>query len=178
MRDARPVSAAFRPIFRPIMAALAVLALAACGGGSAEEERPLPEGFTALADDARIAVPDQPEARCNAPSTRIVFRTLVEWQSFWEGGRLGCEAPALPADLDFTREMVALAAMGRRDASEDRISIDGMRVSGDTTELLVRRTTMQDGCAGTRARLYPRSAVRVPQGPHVRFAEEQRKLPC
>lgn len=164
------------------LAAAALLLLAACGGGDVEEPRAaeLPPGVSPLAAGARMAMPPAERPACQPASTRKVFRMDAEWNGFWEYGFVeGCPRPQLPAGFDWSKEMIVLAAMGRRESPADSIQVRGSGVVGDSVLVVLRRTTRQDGCEEPPVRVYPRDLVRIPADKRpVRFVEEQRKLPC
>jgi hypothetical protein len=165
-----------------LLAAAALLLLAACGGGGDEEtaKSSLPEGISPLAAGARMAMPAAERPACQPASTRKVFRMEAEWNGFWQYGFAeGCPRPALPAGFDWSKEMIILAAMGRRESAADSIQVKGSGVVGDSVLVVLRRTTRQDGCTEPTGRVWPRDLVRIPADTlPVRFVEEQRKLPC
>ncbi|HEU4881924.1 MAG TPA: hypothetical protein VFT45_06760, partial [Longimicrobium sp.] len=161
-----------------------LLMTAACGGGGDEPEEPkqasLPEGVSPVAADARMAMPEAENPACQPASTRKVFRQEADWNGFWEFGFAeGCPRPALPAGFDWSKEMIVLASMGRRESAADSIQVQGSGVVGDSVLVVVRRITRQDGCTEPKVRVWPRDLVRIPASTRpVRFVEEQRKLPC
>lgn len=166
-----------------LLAAGAMLLLtAACGGGDAEKSSttPLPEGVSAVAANGRIAMPAGNERACQPASIRRIFRQSAEWNGYWQYGFAEhCPRPQLPADFDFSKEMVVLVAMGPRKSPADSIMVQGTGQVGDSVLIVVRRTTRQDGCAEPEVPSYPRDMVRVPtlNGP-TRFVEQHVKLPC
>ncbi|HEX6371668.1 MAG TPA: hypothetical protein VF006_22295 [Longimicrobium sp.] len=167
-----------------LLAAIALLLTAACGGGGDAEEEPqqssLPEGVSPVAAVARMAMPAAELPACQPASTRKVFRMEAEWNGFWEYAfREGCPRPQLPAGFDWSKEMIILAAMGRRESPADSIQVRGSGVVGDSVLVVLRRTSRQDGCDEPKVRVWPRDLVRIPADARpVRFVEEQRKLPC
>jgi hypothetical protein len=171
-----------RPHARPFLAVAALLlTLAACGSADEPEEAsPLPAGVAPIAAASRMAMPAAERPACQPASTRKVFRMEAEWNGFWEYGfAAGCPRPQLPAGFDWSREMVILAAMGRRDSPADSIQVRGSGVVGDSVLVVLRRTTRQDGCSEPKVRVWPRDLVRIPADTlPVRFVEEHRKLPC
>lgn len=170
------------------LTALAVVALAvflaACGTkeeGAAEggvaAAGPLPPGFTAIPANARLEVPVRPE-NCYAAPTRVVFRNEIAWAQYWTNERRGCTAPPIPAGIDFSRDMLVFASMGKRMSDQDRISIEATSTRPDTLVIFVRRSMQESGCAG-RSTTFPQSLVKVPaSGNYVKFNEEHRKIPC
>jgi hypothetical protein len=162
-------------------AVLVLALLAACGGEEAEEPAtPLPEGVSALAADARIAMPPPQDPACQPASIRKVFREASEWNGYWQFGLAEhCPRPQLPAGFDWAREHVVFVTMGRRDSAVDSIMVQGAGVVRDSMLVVVRRTSRQDGCAEPRTRTWPRDLVRVPASTvPSKFVEQQVKLPC
>jgi hypothetical protein len=178
---ARSVARRSGATFRALTLAALVPALAACGGGDEEAKAsPLPAGVSPIAAEARMTMPAAERPACQPSSTRKVFRMEAEWNGFWDHAFVaGCPRPQLPAGFDWSKEMIILAAMGRRESPADSIQVRGSGVVGDSVLVVLRRTSRQDGCTESKVRVWPRDLVRIPadQRP-VRFVEEQRKLPC
>ncbi|HEU0052377.1 MAG TPA: hypothetical protein VFQ39_04335, partial [Longimicrobium sp.] len=120
-----------------------VALLAACGGGEEKASDPaaedyareLPAGFEALPASARIDFPQNPRAECNAITTRIVFRSAFEWESFWQGNAPECPVPSAGA-IDWNRDMLAFVTLGERKAAEDRVTLVGKRETADSLILM------------------------------------------
>jgi hypothetical protein len=166
------------------LAAGGVLLLAACGGGEGEAAKdpgpPLPPGVTAVAQNGRIAMPAGTDRACQPASIRRIFREPAEWNGYWQYGFAEtCPRPQLPADFDFSKEMAVLVSMGPRKSAADSIVVVGTGVAGDSVLIVVRRTTLQEGCADPTVTVYPRDLVRVPtaKGP-TKFVEQHIKRPC
>lgn len=164
-------------------AVLALGLLAACGGGDEAADAPatpLPDGVSALAADARLALPAGEDPVCRPASIRKVFRQAAEWDGFWEYGLPArCPRPQLPAGFDWTRDNVVFVTMGRRDSPADSITVQGAGVAGDSLRVVVRRTTRQDGCEEPEVLRFPSDLVRIPAGTQpARFMEQHVKLPC
>ena len=168
------------PGWRSVAAAALLMALAGCGSEKEPEASPLPAGVSPLAAGARMAMPAAERSACQPASTRKVFRMDAEWNGFWEYGfAAGCPRPQLPAGFDWSREMIILASMGKRQSPADSIQVRGSGVVGDSVLVVLRRTSRQDGCTEPAVQVYPRDLVRIPADKRpVRFVEEQRKLPC
>ncbi|HEX8904534.1 MAG TPA: hypothetical protein VF771_06815 [Longimicrobiaceae bacterium] len=170
----------FRGTRAPVAAALLALA-AACGGGDRPREYeagPLPPGTRQIAASARFQPPVR-SGNCYSGPIRFVFHSQEEWDNYWVDERRGCTSPPIPAGVDWRRDMLVYAAMGKRMSPKDRISIDGAGVRNDTVIIAIRRWMLMDGCPGPQAPTFPQSLVRIPanNGP-VRFAEEHRKIVC
>lgn len=169
------------PAFLAATAALVLAAaLGACGkegGAGGASAGPLPPGIQALGPDARLQPPER-TGNCYSAPTRMVFHNQLEWDQFWTDERRGCTAPPLPADLDFGKQMLVYAAMGKRMSPQDRISIDGTGERGDSLLVFIRRSMLAAGCSGREA-TFPQSLVKIPaSGKYVKFSEEHRKIPC
>ena len=162
--------------------ALAALLLAACGGGEkgsdAPDASPLPPGTQALAAGARLPAPRVDE-RCYAPPVRTVFHSELEWNAYWTGVNQTCTAPPLPEGVDFAREMLVFASVGKRMSPRDSIAIDASGVRNDSLIVVVRRWMLKNGCPGPRRATFPQSLVKLPATPHpVRFSEAHITIPC
>lgn len=166
---------------RPALVAALLAALAACGGGEGTDEPPagpLPPGTHPIAAGARLPAPVR-SANCYSGPMRIVFHSQDEWDTYWVDERRGCAAPPLPPGVDFARDMLVYAAMGKRMSPRDRISIDGSGVRNDTVIVALRRVILADGCPGPRRPTFPQSLVKIPADTRpLRFSEEHRRIPC
>ena len=167
---------------RASAALLAMLLLAACGGGDeapkAADPGPLPPGTQAIEASARLPEPTV-TSQCYSPSTRPVVQSALEWESYWQGTNATCPAPPVPRGVDFSREMLVFAAIGKRMSPQDKISIDGAGVRNDSLIIVVRRTTLQDGCPDGQTPTFPMSLVKLPaDSVPVRFSEAHIKVPC
>ncbi|MFL5384126.1 MAG: hypothetical protein ACJ8GN_16515 [Longimicrobiaceae bacterium] len=174
-----------RPAFRlpALAAALAAALLAGCGGGEkapedAPETGPMPPGTQALAAGARLP-PPRVDERCYAPPIRTVFHSELEWNAYWTGVNKTCTAPPLPENVDFAREMLVFASIGKRMSPRDSIAIEGSGVRNDSLIVAVRRWVLKDGCPGPRRPTFPQSLVKVPATTApVRFSEAHIRIPC
>jgi len=165
-----------------VAAALAALLVAACKlpekGPETPAAGPLPPGTHALASGARLPVPPA-DAQCYSSPVRTVFHSASEWASYWTGNNRFCTPPPVPAGVDFTREMLVYAAIGKRMSPQDSISIDGSGVRNDSLIIVVRRWTLKNGCPGPQRTTYPQSLVKLPaDSVPVRFSEVHITIPC
>jgi hypothetical protein len=171
------------PILRGAAAAgLAALLLAACKlpekGPETPDAGPLPPGTSALAPGARLPVPPA-DAQCYSSPVRIVIRSAFEWEAYWQGNNLACAPPPVPAGVDFTREMLVYASIGKRMAPQDSIAIDGSGMRNDSLIVAVRRWMLKRGCPGPQRATYPQSLVKLPaDSVPVRFSEVHITIPC
>jgi hypothetical protein len=168
-----------RSIPRLLRAAALLALLPAC---KAEEKKdpntpPLPPGAKEIARADRLPNPTVSE-RCYSPPVRTVFRSKLEWDGYW-GGNAICAVPALGDSVDWEHEMLIFAAMGKRMAEADRISIDATQVRNDSLIVVVRRFMLKSGCPAPRVVTFPQSLVKVPvQRLPVRFSEAHVKVTC
>jgi hypothetical protein len=172
------------PIRRALRTLAAAAALAACGKGGDSKEPPagpLPPGTKPIAENARYEPPAR-TAECYASPIRIVFHSRMEWDAFWTDERRGCTPPPVPEGVDFSRDMLVYASMGKRMAPEDRIDIVGSGVRNDSVIVAVRRVMLAGGCTGEQPKgpTFPQSLVRIPADTvhPLRFSEEHRRIPC
>lgn len=168
-----------RPAASAVLATL--LVLAACKGESgpkAPDPGPLPPGTHAIAAAARLPVPAV-GGNCYSPPVRIVIKSALEWESYWKGTNVLCTPPPVPAGVDWAKEMLVFAAIGKRMSPQDRVSIDGAGVRNDSLIVVVRRSTLKDGCPGPQQPTFPQSLVKVPADTiPVRFSEAHIRIPC
>lgn len=169
-----------KPLRRTAAAALAALLVASCKGADrprAPDPGPLPPGTHALAGGARLPAPAV-TGLCYSPPARVVIRSGQEWDQYWIRKNRRCDPPPLPR-VDFSKEMLVYASIGKRMSPRDRVSIDGAGVRNDSLIIVVRRTTLQDGCPGIQQATYPQALVKLPiDGRPVRFSEAHIHIPC
>lgn len=163
-------------------AALAALLAVACKlpekGPETPDAGPLPPGTKALAASAKLSVPAV-DAQCYSSPVRMVFHSASEWEAYWIGNNRLCTPPPAPTGVDFAKEMLVYASIGKRMSPQDSISIDGSGVRNDSLIVVVRRFTLKDGCPRPRQATYPQSLVKLPaDSVPVRFSEVHIKIPC
>lgn len=111
---------------------------------------------------------------------RILVRTQREWEDLWS--RLGANRiprPS-PAPVDFSEEVVVLAAMGTRPTGGHAIRIDSVRYSKDTLWVEVTSVVPGPTCVTTQALTAPVAAVAVERRPNVegRFIDREEIQAC
>lgn len=170
---------------RALTLAAALAALAACAGDDGKpaipKAGPLPPGTEPIAATARFPAPER-TPNCYAAPIRIVFHSQMEWDAFWKDERRGCTPPPVPPGVDWAREMLVFAAMGKRMSPLDSISVDGAGVRNDSVIVAIRRWMLADGCPGEQPKgpVFPASLVKIPADTAhpLRFSEEHRKITC
>lgn len=101
-------------------------------------------------------------------SFRLVIRSSDEWQDFWKrftGSIPPSNGIPPPPEVDFSKEMVIVAAMGQRPTSGYWVFIDGACEVDGQVEVFVSNVE-KPTCKGWgvfTALTYPADAVRIPQ---------------
>jgi hypothetical protein len=136
-------------------------ALTTDGAGEAamlERLRPEPYSFvykSGLTESARVAVKDAEH-----------WRTV--WDQIWANHS---EGPALP-EVDFSREMLVVAALGTRPSGGYSIYVDSAYYRTDHLEVVVRSISPGAGCGATTALTQPVDIARLPRSSKpVRYRE-------
>ena len=109
---------------------------------------------------------------------RIVIRDPVTWQTVWkEIWRGSSEVPPLPA-IDFSNEMIVVAALGARSTGGYRILIDGANEVANGGVNVTIRSTSPLNCLVTEAFTQPVDIARVPIRGRVEFTERSEVHQC
>jgi hypothetical protein len=105
-------------------------------------------------------------------SQRLVIRDQAAWQQAWTTmWVITNRPPALPT-IDFSREMVIVAALGERPTGGYGIFLDGATESATGVTINVRTVSPGNGCAVTLALTRPVDIARVTRRDgNVSFAE-------
>ena len=113
---------------------------------------------------------------------RLVIRNRDEFSDFWKGliSRVppGQWTPALP-EIDFSKEMIIVAAMGERPSSGYSIIIDGACEVDGHVDVFISSQEAPFSCGGLQMAVVtaPADAVRIPQTDlPIVFRETQ--VPC
>ncbi|MFQ5890181.1 MAG: protease complex subunit PrcB family protein [Gemmatimonadota bacterium] len=149
-----------------------LLAAGACRTGSREPAR-----------TATVKLPVTSVARVQYSAVeereRRVIRDGGTWTRYWSLLTRDLEPPGPPPTVDFDREMVILAGMGRRATGGYTIAIDSAYVSDEGLVVWVTETSPGAGCVTTQAFTAPAAAARVPRlDGRVRFTETARTRDC
>jgi hypothetical protein len=109
-----------------------------------------------------------------ADSARLVVRDSATWRTTWQRATRPQPSPPPMPVIDFSREMVVVAAAGRMKPG-DAIHVDSIGVHGSLTVLTVRTIT---ACQPFPADAFPFEIIRIPRrdGP-VQFVEHQARAP-
>ena len=110
---------------------------------------------------------------------RIEIRSAGEWDAQWRRltARQGNAGPA--PFVDFSREMILMAAMGPRPTGGYRVEIERVLPRGGALEAFVRETSPGPRCGTTQAVTSPVDIVRIPVDSRpVRWVIEQDLSDC
>jgi hypothetical protein len=100
---------------------------------------------------------------------RVVVRDRDGWLDLWKGihrpdpNRGPYPVPPPLPEIDFSREIVVVAAMGRRPSSGYAIIIDAAYERNDQLEVVVRSVENRKGCAAYTIITAPVDIVRLPK---------------
>ena len=111
---------------------------------------------------------------------RTLVRTQQEWEDLWS--RLAANRIPRPAPppVNFSEEVVVVAAMGTRPTGGHAIRIDSVRYEKDTLWVDVTSVIPGPTCMTTQALTAPVAAVAVERRPNVtgRFIDREEILDC
>jgi hypothetical protein len=131
----------------------------------------VPFGSLDVGDDSP-ARPDGPRAFVSLDG-----RIPPDWQAFWMDHMP--EASSAP-EVDWDREMILLAAVGRREEAGHRVRVRRVLPLGTATQVEIVEEVPGDFCSPAARTRYPFHIVVAPRGPlPVRFADPvQNRVPC
>ena len=112
-------------------------------------------------------------------SARLVLRTPAEWTTLWNR-IVANHSPKPPApEIDFSKEMLIVAAMGTRSTGGYSIEIDAVDRDSSSITVSVRTHSPGKTCGTTAALTAPVAIVRIPRSPlPVQFVEEHVITDC
>lgn len=112
-------------------------------------------------------------------SLRTVIRDAAEWKALWTRiNRPFIPAPTLPS-IDFRREMIVVAALGRRPSAGYDVVIEEVDQSQTGIDVGVRKMRPAPGCPVSAVVTRPLDVARIPASDRpVRFHERTIVVPC
>jgi hypothetical protein len=166
---------------RSIVSCVATLAfVSACGRGAPAAEMPRPEQPRAPEPPATLRALDDnafllaDNANVFADSSRRVLRDTIEWKAVWKQAVSRQSSPPPRPVVDFSREMVVLAAAGRMKPG-DVIHVDSIGTRGNLTVIVIRTTK---ACQTFASDAFPFELARVPRtNGNIQFREHVLKAP-
>ena len=111
---------------------------------------------------------------------RLVIRDPVTWQATWAQINRGLSPSSPPPSIDFSREMVIVAALGTRGSSGFDVLIDGAtEADAGGAVIAIRSTSPGTGCASLTVLTQPVDIARMPRRDGtVTFAERSSVTNC
>ena len=112
-------------------------------------------------------------------SVRVVVRDSANWRALWTRiNRPFIPAPDLPP-IDFSREMVVVAGLGKRPSGGYDIVIESVEQDSSGIEVALRRASPAPGCPVPAVMTQPLDVARIPASVlRVRFRERSVVVPC
>jgi hypothetical protein len=136
--------------FHTLLIGLAGLLLTAClSPGHAEDQpiRPLVKSaFSGIQDPKQEVIKDK-----------------AAWDAVWTRHLANAKGAVSQPEVDFSKEMIILVAMGRQNTGGYSIQVSSVRAVGDKLEITVTRTTPPPGSMSIQALTAPVSIVAVPR---------------
>jgi PrcB C-terminal len=113
-------------------------------------------------------------------SARLVIRDPVTWQATWAEINRGLSPSSPPPSIDFSREMVVVAALGTRGSSGYDILIDGAtEADAGGAAIAIRSTSPGAGCGTLTVLTQPVDIARMPRRDGaVTFVERSSVTTC
>lgn len=112
-------------------------------------------------------------------STRVVIRDRARWREYWARIHSPFVPPPREPEIDFEREMIILAALGRRPSLGYDILIRSATRDSAGIEVQLRRSNPGQGCPVSAAATEPVDLARIPASDlQVRFTELITATPC
>lgn len=136
--------------FHTLLIGLAGLLLTGCVGVSRAENLPI----RSLAKSAFSGIQDPKQE---------VIKDKAAYDALWTRHLANAKGAVTQPDVDFSKEMVILVAMGRQNTGGYAIQVSGVEVSGDKVKVTVTRTTPPPGAMALQALTAPVHIVAVPR---------------
>jgi len=163
---------------RPCMVlALSLLATACQSQGAPTELPNLPSDAVSV----QFASVDEIGSVIGGPAdpARMVIRDDQAWQDFWNAMTSVIVPAPEPPTIDFSQDMVVVAAMGRRTSAGFNITIEGVYESDGELYVDVHERSPGADCITAQVLTAPVTGVRVPAHPgNVQFLERQSSESC
>jgi hypothetical protein len=110
---------------------------------------------------------------------RLVIRSQPEWAAFWAGLHAqGTGAAAVPPVVDFSRHVVAVAALGSRERSGYRVDLPRHQRVAARREVTVLKTSPDPACPTAPVFTTPAAAAVIPADAAIVFIELEIIAPC
>ncbi|HET9621365.1 MAG TPA: protease complex subunit PrcB family protein [Kofleriaceae bacterium] len=149
-----------------VLAPIATALACAAGGGTRAVMRPVPGA-------AAVQLTSGLHAR-----QRIIVRDRADWRDVWTRMFHAQAEPPLP-EIDFSRTVVVIAAMGDKNTGGYAIHIDDAHLLGSGAVVSITETAPAGGCWVTGGVTAPVAVVALPWFPgKVEFLEHAARAAC
>lgn len=112
-------------------------------------------------------------------ATEKVVQDKLAWEKLWAEHRANIKGDLKVPEIDFSKEMVVFAAMGRQRTGGYAIEITSIRPANDRLQISIKRKTPPPGAMVTQALTAPFHIVAVPKSAlkpeFVEVKEEKKK---
>ena len=161
------------------MSRLVLTILAVCGVGAAGcQSTSSPESASTSMENESIAPILHEGYTGFSKPARFVVREAAEWVEVWRRAYVGrSEVPERP-EIDFSREMVVVAAQGARPSGGHDIGIERVAAGDGELKVYVLSTSPAPSCGVLTVITSPVVMVRVTRWQDVQFVEKSRTAPC
>jgi hypothetical protein len=148
----------------------AALAMLACASGpSGSEGTGAEQPFESVVSELHSGI---------AEKRREVVRDQESWGRLWSEIHRGQDSAGQPPAVDFSREMLIVAALGTRPTGGFAVKVRGVATRGDRLEVVVLESCPAQGAMVTAALTQPVEVVRVARLSQTPTFKEQRETSC
>jgi len=112
-----------------------------------------------------------------ADEVRLVVRDSMDWAHAWERLMDDRLPPSAAPRVDFSEDIVIIAAMGSRSTTGYAVTIDSVVKEWRVTRVYMRSTAPERTCVVGTAFTSPVHVVRIPRTLPVVFSEVEEQLP-
>jgi len=120
---------------------------------------------------AEAADPAQPEIKTIAKgafsgiqkAAQIVVTNQTQWAELWREHTIGKEPRPAAPEIDFAKETVIFAALGRKTSGGHSIEVTALRPAAGKTEIILRIRQPKPGGMNLQALTAPYHLARVPK---------------
>jgi hypothetical protein len=148
----------------------AALAMLACTSGpSGSEGTGAEQPFESVVSELHSGI---------AEKRREVVRDQESWARLWSEINRGQDSAGPPPAVDFSRQMLIVAALGTRPTGGFAVKVRGVSTRGDRLEVVVLESCPAQGAMVTAALTQPVEVVRVARLPQNPTFKEQRETSC
>ena len=160
---------------RSLIASVCALLAVGCSSSRDEASTRTPLTVTRLSSEP-ISVTYASQLRQPA---RLVIRDQAAWVSAWASLWPAFAPIPAPPNVDFSREMIVLVALGERPTGGYTILVDSAAVSGAGVTVWIGTSSPGRRCVTTQAFTQPVDIARLPRTDGaVRFAETSTVVDC